>query len=391
MKHLLVVQQYFYPDISAVSQLLFDLLSSISNKYEITVLTGSSFNGLGFKGPTPKEIEGIKIKRIKTVNMGRKNLVMRFLEYSCFYFAAFWHVFKSRKYNLIISMTTPPLIGFFVAIGNIMHNRPLIHYVEDLYPELLFDMGFVKNPWIIRRMALFSRFAYKHSEKIISLGSFMTRKLIWNYGLELKNIIEIDNWVNDVDYIEPKVMNHFWLLYSGNAGMAHDFSKIDLIINEVENNRNLALRFVGGGQQYKAVYEKALRIPEERREFQGYVVKRKHTEVLANGNLLIISQKESTVGDILPSKLYSYLAAGRPILLLGTRKSEIGQLIDSENIGIILEHKRDMDNVIKYINMLSSDYKYYLDLCRRIRQIFESNYTLNHAKIKFVDAIEGVL
>ena len=85
--------------------------------------------------------------------------------------------------------------------------------------------------------------------------------------------------------------------------------------------------------------------------------------------------------------MYRYLAAGKIILLVGTRKFEVEQLIESEYIGTILEHKKDMDNVKKYINMLFSVYNYYLDSCKRIGKISESNDTSNYEKNNVIEII----
>jgi hypothetical protein len=71
--HILVIQQYFYPDISAVSQLLVDLLSPLSDEYEVTVLCSSVYNSVEKYDELPESINGVKILRIRGIKAGKKS------------------------------------------------------------------------------------------------------------------------------------------------------------------------------------------------------------------------------------------------------------------------------------------------------------------------------
>jgi colanic acid biosynthesis glycosyl transferase WcaI len=390
-KSILIIQQYFYPDISAVSQLLVDLLSPLSDEYEITVLCSSVYNSVEKYDELPESINGVKILRIRGIKAGKKSFFHRLAEYSTFYLGALFHVLTHREYSLVVSMTTPPLIGFFAALGNIPHRRPLIQYVEDLYPELLFDMGYISSPWIIRRLAVFSRMAYRHANRVITLGSYMSRKLRWNYGVDDSNIREIPNYASDVEFSPAEESDDFTLLYSGNAGLAHDFSLMEPLFTRLAEIENVSFSFVGGGNNVRAIADYLSDFPEHRKSFQGYVEKARHSQTLSSGNMLIISQRDETVGDILPSKLYSYLAAGRPLLFLGPRKSEIGELIITEGIGVIVETNHDVPSAIETIGAYMSDPRSYSELCRRIRRIFDSRYSHQRAVDQFKSLLSEVL
>ncbi len=390
---LLVIQQLFYPDISAVSQLLTELLGALSGPYDITVLCTTAYNDLGQGKAAPDEVGGVKIKRVKVFKLGKANLARRVLENLRFYLSTLFHVLFSADYDLIVAMTSPPFIGYAAALGNLPHKkRPLIHYVEDVFPELLFDIGMIRAPWYVRRLAHFSRFAYRHSEGIITIGSYMRRKLAWNYGIPESEIRVVENWVSDVEYAEPKdFTSGLNLLYSGNAGMAHDFSLLDELVLFFASNERIRLTFVGGGHQYAELRDQYKTVLGDRADFFGYVDKERHGEVLSSGHVMIISQREDTVGDILPSKLYSYLAAGRPLLFLGPANSEIGELIKAEGVGAVLESRDQLEPAIEWLDSLLSNYSAYKGLCRRIRKLFEDRYTLTRAVMQFDQVVREVL
>jgi colanic acid biosynthesis glycosyl transferase WcaI len=390
-KKILIIQQYFYPDISAVSQLLVDLLSPLSDEYEVTVLCSSVYNSVEKYEELPESINGVKILRIRGIKAGKKSFFHRIAEYSTFYLGAFFHVLTHREYSLVVSMTTPPLIGFFAALGNIPHRRPLIQYVEDLYPELLFDMGYISSPWIIRRLAKLSRFGYRQADRVITLGHYMTRKIRWNYKIPDSKFVEIPNWSSDVKYRLPGSNTGLNLLYSGNAGLAHDFSMLKMLFHRMLEHPEMRFSFVGGGNQVRVIREYANVLEPSRAEFSAYVEKSAHSSVLASGDILLLSQRDETVGDILPSKLYSYLAAGRPMLFLGPRKSEIGELLLNEKIGVILEVPGDLPEVFDFILQISRNRQYYVELCATIRRLFDDRYSQPRAVAQFRDLLEEVL
>jgi len=397
-KNILVVQQYFYPDISAVSQLLGDLLKETAenSRYNITVLCGSYvrnfekdyWNTLNW----PVTLGKVKIKRIRTAGGNTNNKLYRLLEYIAFYWGAYWYIRKNRKnYDALISMTTPPLIGIVILAANRKRNNSFIYYLEDLYPELLFDMGYIKRYWIINKMRIFNNIILQKADKIITLGRYMTKKLYYNYNISKQKILEIPNWAKGVVFVPPQKHEEFILLYSGNLGLAHDFSLLKPFIHTIEKMKlNLAFRFIGAGRQYSRV-KNIFSDYSIKYSFKSYTDRESHSKVLSMADMFIISQREETVGDILPSKFYSYVAAGRPILLLGTEKSEIGHFIKEKEIGRILESEEDISDIILFIKYLQENRNIHRRLCKDINDIYIKEMGFRKSVKMFQNLLSEVL
>ena len=397
IKKILVVQQYFYPDISAVSQLLGDLLQITAEnpKYQITVLSGSLVRNYELdiqKSLTfPVYIGKVKIKRLKTTMPNGKIFIHRIFEFLSFFYGVFKYVVLNKsKYDVFISMTTPPLIGYIVALALGRKRKSFIYYVEDLYPELLFDIGYIQKYWIIRKLRMFNRKILNSAEKIITLGSYMTRKFVLNYDVEPNKIVEIPNWTQGVEYISPSNRRTFNLLYSGNLGLAHDFSMFPILLEKLSQLSNdISITFVGGGRQYYRVKQLCESSSIEC-SFKGYTDRNEHNNVLASADMFIISQKNETVGDIFPSKFYSYVAAGRPLLLLGTEKSEIGCFINEHRAGCILEVEEDVDQVVSYISRLINDKKEHLQICNLLSSIYQNDMGIEKSAELFINLLNEV-
>jgi glycosyltransferase involved in cell wall biosynthesis len=387
-KKIVILQQYFYPDISAVSQLLGDLLvyTTENSAIEVTVLCSTTATTADKSKNHVETIGSISIKRIPTLSMGKKTFLHRLVGSLNFYFGVFAYLLFSRRYDLAVSMTTPPLVGFVAAIATWIRRKPLVYYIQDLYPEMLFDLGYIRRIWILKKLKGFNSFICRKAKRIITIGSYMTAKLLSNYQVDRDKITEIPNWTNMVAFKAPKIHENFILQYSGNLGLAHDFGLLSDLIRELKNEK-VFYDFVGGGKKFQDVNRIFTESGERRFKFRGYVERGLHGTILSNANMFIIAQREETVGDILPSKLYSCLAAGRPILFMGPGNSEIGQLVIRNAIGCVIEIEEDIYSAVMYIMNMKSNTEFYKKECKRISDLYKKNYGPQISGEKFIQVL----
>ena len=356
MKQIAVVQFYFYPDISAVSQLLGDLLCTLAEdgEYNITVYCATS-DYAGVLNQRDNRFNKLNIVRIKTPNIGKRYFINRIIGYSGFYMSIFLKIFLGRRWHAVVSMSSPPLIAFPVSLALLFRKIPFIYYIEDLFPEILFDMNYLKRPWLIRKLQTLNKIVMRRAESIVTIEEDMSRKVITNYPKARGKTVDIPNWSHDVVFLPASERKDFTILYSGNMGLAHDFSLLEPLIKELLPVKNISYQFIGQGTRVEEIRSIFLKSGEKRVEFRGYTSRDAHGTTLAQAYLFVISQKKETVGDLLPSKLYSYLAAGRPMLFLGPRSSEIGRIILDNDFGVVVENTIDISTAKRYISFLKKN------------------------------------
>jgi len=396
-KKILVIQQYYYPDISAVSQLLSDLLQKTAENsdFKITVLCGTLVRNFEKNfldsNSMPESHGNVKIHRISTTMPNGKIFIHRIFEFLAFFWGVFWYItLNKKKYDIFISMTSPPLIGYIVASALKHIRKPFIYYVEDLFPELFFDMGYIKRYWLISKLRFFNKKIVESADRIITLGSYMTRKFQINYDVAVDKLLEIPNWSGNISYIPPVHSNTFTILYSGNLGLAHDFSQLPLLINKLKyTDLDIEFKFVGGGRQFERVME-IFDSSGLKSSFSGYTDREEHNNILASADMLLISQKNETIGDILPSKFYSYVAAGRPMLLLGSEMSEIGSFIKNNKAGCILEIEEDVVHAIDFIDDLIRNRSKHTILCNKISKIYKEKMGIDKSVELFTSLLRGL-
>ncbi len=387
-----VIQFYFYPDVSAVAQMLQDLLVELAKdrRFNISVFAGATSYRNKRLSLRKIDYNNIRIRRFFTFSFGRRNLVSRILNYSFYYISIFFYLLVTSKWQIVISMTSPPLIGFVVSLSRMIRRRTMILYIQDLYPDILYDVGIIKKPWLARRLQFFNRITYRTAQKIVTIGSYMTKRIVTIDRDLKKRIIEIPNWARGIERKDPvnQQRNSFNILYSGNMGASHDFETLAYFIEKAKSLPGICYTFIGEGVQKERLNNLFKRKGEGRVRFEGYAGREEVNANLAKGDLLLLAQKKQTVGDVLPSKFYSYLAAGRPIFYLGPRRSEIGTMILKHDIGIVCEERHDIKIALEYIKALKNNRNVCEVVGRRARRVFEESCRFEYSFDLFKQLLE---
>ena len=97
--------------------------------------------------------------------------------------------------DVCAALTSPPLLA---TLANDLERRRRtvpVHWVMDVYPELLAAFGVLKEKGLLYRLlARASRKTYRRAVRTVSLGETMTRKLR-QAAAPAERIVVIENWV----------------------------------------------------------------------------------------------------------------------------------------------------------------------------------------------------
>jgi glycosyltransferase involved in cell wall biosynthesis len=121
--------------------------------------------------------------------------------------------------------------------------------------------------------------------------------------------------------------------YSGNFGRVHDFATVLDAAAELRDLRNVHFLFVGSGAQRTWVEDRATALNLTNVSFQPFQPLDRLPLSLSVPDMHLVSLKTEVEGLLVPSKFYSALAAGRPVLYVGDPKSEMAQSIKDAGCG----------------------------------------------------------
>ena len=127
------------------------------------------------------------------------------------------------------------------------------------------------------------------------------------------------------------------LLYSGNLGIGQDLGTVLRATARFNGDTDLYVLIVGGGKGLAYTKQLATNLRLRNVEFREPVPLYKLAELLATGDIHIICQKPGTEGLLVPSKIYSTMAVGRPSLFVGPTDCEVGRIVRYSRSGFVVE------------------------------------------------------
>jgi glycosyltransferase involved in cell wall biosynthesis len=175
----------------------------------------------------------------------------------------------------------------------------------------------------------------------------------------------------------------FVVLHAGNLGFYGAWSTL-LKAAEILRNENTGLVFIGDGANRQAIESSVNGSPNVR--FLPFRPAAEIPHVMIAGDLHIITVKRGLEGVVVPSKLYSTLAAGRPVLVVAPFECDAARIVRACGCGIVADPD-DPDAVAAAIRELRDAPARLAEMGGRARETAEKYARVNELE-RFTDIIE---
>lgn len=389
---IIILNQFFYPDHSATSQLMTELAESLVERgVEVTALAGRGrYNGGERFAPKGKH-RGARIERAWSTSFGKQSTLARVLDYLSFYAGASWKLLRLPRHDLIMALTTPPLIGLVALVVGRLRGMRVMTLVQDVYPDIAIELGTLpaRNP-LTRLIDWISRQSLKRSDRIIVLSQCMRACIAAKVDQPRAARIDvIHNWADGSD-IRPlataesnpfaeelSLGGSFVVLFSGNLGLVNEFSTVleaALLLRE----RDVVFLFVGEGVKGEEIDRFARRHKLTNVKLLPYQPRAQLRYSLAAGQALLVTLKDGLAGLSVPSKAYAIMAAARPLLFVGDANCEIAKIIEENGCGAVVR-SGDAGRLASIIEEWASGISKLDGMGRAARALFEARFDREHA------------
>ena len=420
------INRYFYPDHSATSQLLSDLVFALAERgHSITVVTSR----LSYDDPTARltrreTVRGVDVVRLATTGFGRAGLVGRAADYVTFGLAAAWLLlWRLRRGDIVVTKTDPPLLSLVTSPIARLRGARAVNWLQDVFPEVATALGMARGRLSGAALAILHRLrnrALRKASLNIAIGDRMAME-VRRLGVAPGKVRVIPNW-SDGRSIRPISAQHnhlrtewglqgkFVVGYSGNLGRAHDIATIldaigmnaregmvSLVAASTTTDANgisaardaqVSWLFVGGGAQLQKLKAETDRRSGCEVMFQPYQPREVLSESLSVPDVHLITLRPALEGLIVPSKYYGIAAAGRPAIFIGDPDGEIARILKESDTGIAVA-EGDGPALIRAVRDLASNPERCEAMGRRARGLFEAKYDFAFAVEAWEDAISS--
>ena len=390
MSRILFVNQHYWPDIASTGQHLTDLAEHCAaDGFDVTVLCAQGRYLAGeLEAPAREVHKGVAIRRVRTTSFGRGTNAGRIADYAGFYAKALRHLAFGPRYDLVVVLTTPPLLGYAAALARKLRGRPYAIWSMDLHPDAEEAIGVVTpgSP-AARLLHRLNDAGYRNASLVVDLGFVMKDRLrakgvrderlrtieVWSDGEEVRPVPAADHPLRS----ELGLDGRFVVMYSGNAGLAHRFDEVLEVMRRLKDDPRFFFLFVGSGPRKREIEAYVAQHGIENSRYVGYFAREQLAESLSIADVHLLTLRADMAGIAVPGKLYGVMAAGRPTVMVGPRRSEPAETIETERVGFVVDPETDPDpasSLLAHLLGLAADEPARLSLGDHARARFLDRY-----------------
>lgn len=380
---ILVVSEYFYPDTFAINDIVRIL---VERGHQVTVLTGLPDYTTSY---IPEEYQhrrnrhqnyyGAEVYRISTIAR-RHGPIWRSLNYLSFVFngnrAAKRHHWDD--FDVIYVWEVSPVTMGIPAIRlKQRFHKPVFLYCMDIWPECVKAMGFKEGTPAYRLITKISQYVYRNCDHIAVSSKPFFQYLEDIDGCDRARMSYLPQFASS-DLLKEdftKAPNgHYDFLYIGNIGKAQDMGTMIRAIAQLKDRLDVTFHFIGGG----SAYEDTQRLARETgayRIIRFYGPKPFHEakEYYRLADACILTLDGSThIGDTLPGKIQTYMAAGKPII--GAMNGAGREIIQESKCGYCVP-SGDSEGLARSFEQFIMEPSQYPEYGNAARRYFTENFT----------------
>ena len=381
-QRLLFINQYYWPDHASTAQHLTDLAESLAAEgHEVQVVCSRGGYRDGSSRPPRHEVHnGVTVHRVDATSLGRRNTLTRMTDYLSFYLRAFWLGLFLPRFDVVTTLTTPPIIGLIGTLLRRLKGSRHIYWSMDLHPDASLALGKMsgRNP-VVRMLRWLSDFVYRQADKVVVLGPYMMDRIAAK-GVRADRLTLIPVWSRrDEIYPMPRedhplreelgLEGKFVAMYSGNLGLAHSFVEFLETARRLRHRSDVVFLFVGDGPRLAEVKSAQAAEGLENLRFLKYFPREMLHASLSIADVHLISMREEMTGIVVPGKLYGAMASGRPTLFIGPDHCESADTIRQADCGATIR-LGDVDSLVASLEGFADDHEGALEMGRRGRSAF---------------------
>ena len=399
----LILNQYYAPDIASTGHLLDELARDLATQgFPVKVITCRPSYGppdTWVPCPLREHTDGVQIHRMVTTRYSKDRMVGRAINIFTFFFPLFVRMlFMSRKHDVHLYTTNPPFLGVIGATVSLFRRHRYVQLLHDAHPQVGVWVKKIKaGGFIDRTWNLVNKFIYRRAERTIVLCDAAKKLVCETYGIAPDKVHVIHNWA-DPNLLSPKpkaesdfakangLVEPFTVMYSGNIGLYYEFETI-LEAAERLKNENFRLVLVGGGGRRKWVENEIQRRNLTNVQMHPYQPFEKLSDSMSASDAQLVTIAKGIEGISFPSKLYSSLAVGRPIVALSESWSEMRGMVGDNKAGR-WSALGDPASLVKILREMMADPEGCRQMGLNARKTLEEKFTVSVAAKAYGEVLE---
>ena len=345
---ILFVSQYYAPE--PVPKIPFLARSLAARGHAVTVLTGlpcypegrihESYKGRSYMRET---IDGVEVLRVPQFADHSSSAMRRILYYFSFPFFAFFRLFPllSRRFDVAYFYSAAIPLLFLAPMVRLMFRCPVVYDLADLWPESVESTGMIRSPFLLKLVSALSTFLYKRADHLGVLTNGYKERLV-SRGVPPERMTVTYYCVPDqqpgadsaIPLPSPLGDGRFTVTYTGMIGPVQNLGTVlDAAKLLAKTAPNVRIVLAGSGVEQEPLVQRIQSEAILNVSYLGRLPMNQMPGIYAASDVLFVHLKPDCLSTVsIPSKTFSYMAAGKPILM--AVDGEAGQFVEAHQCGL---------------------------------------------------------
>jgi colanic acid biosynthesis glycosyl transferase WcaI len=244
--------------------------------------------------------------------------------------------------DVVICISPPLQLGVTAWVIARSRKARLLLHLQDLVPDAALSVGMMQEGKAVQLARRLERFVYSRADRITVISQGFLDKLLGN-GVPPEKLLLLPNWIDVTKFnvaSDPavratlKARNGATLvIHAGNMGAKQGLETV-VDAAAVLVNENFVLALIGDGSYRHELEARAARLGLTNLNFVP--LQDDLPATLAAADVLVLAQRSRLIDSVAPSKLLSYMAAGKPVVAAVHEASEAGRMIREGQCGVVV-------------------------------------------------------
>ena len=354
--NLLVLCPHFAPDLAPTGEVMTEIASGLARRghrlHVVTSLPWYLHHRIepGWEGQAVRheDTEWGRITRVHPFPTDKRNIPARALAFAGFTGLAGAAGLMTRSHpDAVLAMSPPLTLGAAGAMVARARRVPFVFNIQDVFPDVAVELGAITNPSVIRAASWLERETYLWADAVTVLSDELrdnvAAKIEGRRGSagDPAKVRVIPNFI-DTELIRPQPKEGAYrrehglegktvVMYAGNVGLSQSLDLVLAAATHLAHDPTVAFVINGGGSARPGLERAAAGLDNV--HFVDLAPKERLGEVVAAADIHVVPLKAGLARSSVPSKLYTILAAGRPVVASVDPGTEVARTVEAAGAG----------------------------------------------------------
>src|SRR6476660_7073963 len=262
---ILFLNQAFWPDVVASGQQVTMLAQRLTERgHQVTVIAGArGYDDASVSFKRRERWNSIEVIRLSTLGAGKRRRWQRGLSFASFIVACAARLTFLPKHDVVIALTSPPLISWVASVFVRLRGGELIFWPLDLNPDEAIAAGWLNENSVGAKFLTRLLTNSMHTAKtIIALDDFMKQRIVAK-GIAPGKVdvvppapydsVSFDQQGREEFRRTHGLTGKFVVMYAGNHSPCHPLDTLLQTARELKDRTDIVFLFVGGGSELRKV------------------------------------------------------------------------------------------------------------------------------------------